>query len=85
MQNNPAYYKILSPPNLNTRLLYEDVPTGILPLSELGKMAGVETPLLTSVLNISQTLLNIDFVKTGRTLRNLGLENTSASDFLKSL
>jgi opine dehydrogenase len=85
MQNNPAYYKILSPPNLNTRLLYEDVPTGILPLTELGKMAGVETPLLTSVLNISQTLLNIDFVKTGRTLRNLGLENISASDFLKSL
>jgi opine dehydrogenase len=85
MQNNPAYFKILSPPNLNTRLLYEDVPTGILPLSELGKMAGVETPLLTSVLNISQTLLNVDFVKTGRTLRNLGLANIFASDFLKSL
>jgi opine dehydrogenase len=85
MQNNPAYYKILSPRNLQTRLLYEDVPTGILPLTELGKMAGVDTPLLTSVLNISQNLLDVDFVSTGRTLRNLGLENISASDFLKSL
>ena len=81
MRNNPAYYKIKAPNTLQSRLLLEDVPTGILPLLELSKIANVETPLLNSVLHISQTLLGIDFIKKGRTLKNLGLDGYSLFDF----
>jgi len=71
MQNNPAYYKILAPSKLESRLITEDVPTGILPMVELGKISGVPTPLLQSVLHISEALLERDFNVDGRTLKNL--------------
>lgn len=83
MRNNPAYYKILAPKTLYSRLLTEDVPTGILPLTELGKLAQVATPLMSSVFDISQALLRTDFRKTGRTLKNLGLEKISLHDLVK--
>lgn len=71
MQNNPAYYKILAPSKLESRLITEDVPTGILPMVELGKIARVPTPLLQSVLYISEALLERNFELEGRTLKNL--------------
>lgn len=73
MRNNPAYYNIKAPGSIFARQLTEDIPTGLIPLIELGKAAGVETPLMSSVVNICQTLLNIDFITTGRTLLNMGL------------
>lgn len=83
MQNNPAYFKILSPINLNSRLLIEDIPTGILPLIELGKLANVETPLLEALLCISQSVLDVDLISSGRTLINLGIDNIDKDEFLK--
>jgi opine dehydrogenase len=85
IKNNNAYYKILAPNNLHNRLMLEDVPTGILPLIELGRMANVKTPLMDAVLNISETLLRVDFRKNGRTLKNLGLNNLAKDDFIKQL
>lgn len=75
MKNNPAYYKILAPPQLDSRLLTEDIPTGILPLIEIGKLLNVPTPLLNSVYHIISSLLKTDFTIEGRTLKNLGIEN----------
>lgn len=85
IKNNPAYYKILAPQSLHSRLLLEDIPTGILPLVELGHLAGVKTPLMESVLNIAQALLKIDFRKEGRTLQNLGISDTSINGFVNQL
>lgn len=85
IRNNPAYYKILAPQSLHSRLLLEDIPTGILPLIELGRMARVQTPLMESILTISQTLLKVDFKQQGRTLNNLGLAGLSINDFLQKL
>lgn len=85
MKNNPAYYKILAPNTLQSRLLLEDIPTGILPMMELAKLAGVETPLMQAVFTMSEQLLDRDFRFTGRTLRNLGLDHKSIEDIIKSL
>lgn len=85
MKNNPAYYKILAPNHLDSRLLTEDVPTGILPLLELGKISGVPTPLMESVLNISQTLLMRSFQEEGRTLKNLFPDDFNMDSIIKRL
>jgi opine dehydrogenase len=85
IRNNPAYYKILAPNTLYTRLLLEDIPTGIVPMIELGKIAGVETPLMNSILTISQSLVRKNFIASGRTLKNLGLNGINKNDFLKML
>jgi opine dehydrogenase len=85
MRNNPAYHKIQAPTTLHSRLLLEDVPTGIMPMAELGMLAAVPTPLLHAVHHMAQGLLGIDFSATGRTLHNLGLAGRSAQDLLRDL
>jgi len=85
MKNNPAYYKILAPVALNSRLLTEDIPTGVLPLIEIARLLNVPTPLLSSVYNIVSGLLKTDFKQEGRTLRNLGLENIDIKDFIRKI
>jgi opine dehydrogenase len=85
VKNNPAYYKIPAPTSLNCRMLLEDIPTGILPMVELGRYAGVQTPLMNSVLHISQTLLKRDFTTDGRTLANLGIDKMTLQEFTRQL
>lgn len=83
MRNNPAYHDIKSPSTIFTRQLTEDIPTGVLPIMELGKVAGIDTPLLESMINICEGLLNMDLHTNGRSLKNLGLEGMNKEDILK--
>ena len=85
MINNPAYYAIKSPSTIFTRQLTEDIPTGVLPIVELGKVAGVDVPLMESMINICSALLQIDFRKSGRSLENIGLSNMSKEEILNFL
>ena len=85
MVNNPSYYAIKSPSTIFTRQLTEDIPTGVLPIVELGKVAGVDVSLMESMINICSTLLQIDFRRNGRTLKHLGLANMTKEEILKHL
>lgn len=82
IKNNPAYYDILAPSSIYTRQLMEDLPTGVLPIYELGRVAGLEMPLFKSMIDICSTLLNIDFITDGRSLKNLGLANLSKEEII---
>ena len=82
MRNNPAYHDIKSPSTIFTRQLTEDIPTGVLPILELGKAAGVDTPLLQSMVYLCEALLNMDIHTNGRTLKNLGLEGKTKDEIL---
>lgn len=83
MKNNPAYYDIKAPGSIFTRQLTEDIPTGVLPIMELGKIAGVKTPLLESMVIIIEGLLDIDLHSEGRSLKKLGIEGMCKKDILK--
>lgn len=82
MKNNPAYHDIKAPGSIFTRQLTEDIPTGVLPIMELGKAAGVYVPLLTSMVNTIEALLDLDMHTNGRSLKNLGLEGKSKEEVL---
>lgn len=82
MRNNPAYHDIKSPSTIFTRQLTEDIPTGVLPIMELGKAAGVGTPLLESMIHICEALLNMDLHSNGRNLKNLGLDGKNKQEIL---
>ena len=82
MRNNPAYHDIKSPSTIFTRQLTEDIPTGVLPIMELGKAAGVATPLLESMIHICEALLGQDLHSNGRNLNNLGLAGKSKQEIL---
>lgn len=85
MRNNPAYHDIKSPSTIFTRQLTEDIPTGVLPIMELGEAAGVEVPLLRSMVDICSRLLRIDFKKDGRTLEHLGLSGKTKDEIISYL
>lgn len=85
MVNNPAYFDIMSPRKLTSRQLAEDIPTGVLPIVELGRLAGVDVKLFESLLNITEGLLNVDFTANGRTLKRLGLLGLDKHSILKQI
>lgn len=82
MRNNPAYHDIKSPSSIFTRQLTEDIPTGVLPIMELGCAAGVNTPLLESMIHICEALLGQDLHTNGRNLKNLGLEGKTKQEII---
>ncbi len=85
MRNNPAYHDIKSPSTIFTRQLMEDIPTGVLPIMELGNAAGVDTPLLHSMVCICEGLLDMDLRTNGRTLKNLGLSGLNKNEVLHAV
>lgn len=85
MVNNPAYHDILAPGEIFVRQLTEDIPTGLVPMSELGKIAGVKTPIMDSLIELASALLNIDFRLNGRNFNKLGLSNLSKKELEDSL
>lgn len=85
MQNNPAYYEILAPKSIYCRQITEDIPMGIIPFAELGKVAGVPTPLFDSLITMCSILLERDFMAEGRTLDRIGLGALSKEEILKKI
>lgn len=85
MHNNPAYYDILAPTTIECRQITEDIPTGIIPLSELGKVAGVPTPLFDSLITMCSVLLGRDFTSEGRTLERLGLAGLTKDEIIQKI
>jgi len=85
MQNNPAYYEILAPTSIECRQITEDIPTGIIPMAELGRAAHVATPMFDALITMCSTLLQRNFTAEGRTLKNLGLEKMCVSEILKAI
>ncbi len=72
-----TYDGIGSPSSLEHRYVLEDVPTGLVPISNLGTLVGVETPAIDAVINIACQLYRRDFWHSGRNLEGLGLEGLS--------
>lgn len=73
LHNNPFYRGLPAPTTLNMRYLTEDIPTGLVPFSELGKAVGVETRNIDMLINMASKELKVDFREKGRNLQRLGL------------
>jgi len=62
------------------RYLDEDVPTSLVPISSIGKKFNVQTPTIDSVIHLASILSNKDYMKEGRTVERLHLENLTLKD-----
>ncbi len=78
---NPAYAGIVGQKSLRTRYVLEDIPTGLVPMIELGRLHGLAMPRMELMARLGEYLLEEDFFATGRTLSNLGLEGMSPKEF----
>ncbi len=70
---NPVYSSIKAESDLDSRYLTEDVPFGLVPIEDMGKMAGVEMPICSSLITLANSLLDRDFRAIGQTLGSIGL------------
>lgn len=77
IQHNEAYASIKAPTNIQVRYVTEDVPMSLVPISTLGRIAGVATPNIDAVIQLTSTIYGRDFRAEGRNSKNLGLEGMS--------
>ncbi|MCQ4635287.1 NAD/NADP octopine/nopaline dehydrogenase family protein [Anaerovorax odorimutans] len=68
------------PNNLDSRYLVEDTSYTLVAAISLAEVAGVETPLMKSILYLANALKDEDYMKTGRNLKRMGLENKTVED-----
>ena len=74
-----------APARLDARYVTEDVPFGLVPLSELGRLAGVATPIALGLSQVASAALGRDFFREGRTLERMGLEGRSLDAILSAV
>ena len=85
--NNIAYcgHGTDSPSSMKYRYLTEDVPFLLVPAAALGKSLGVNTPTMDGLIHMASVIIGEEYKKTGRTLEEIGWQETSALDFLRSM
>jgi opine dehydrogenase len=85
MTSVPNYRHSLSPKTLNHRFFYEDVACSLVPFEQLARIAGKETPVLSSMISLATCVVGEDFRKTGRTLESLKLGDFDQSEMVRFL
>ena len=77
-----VYGTIKAEKQLGSRYLTEDLPYGLVPWEDMGRLTGVETPIISSLINLGDALLGRDFRAEGLTLARLGLDGLTINQLL---
>ncbi|WP_302620036.1 NAD/NADP-dependent octopine/nopaline dehydrogenase family protein [uncultured Oscillibacter sp.] len=85
LQHNKAYVGLKSPSSLNHRFFIEDTLCGIVPLASIGRMMGVETPIMDAYINIASVVCGRDFRAEGRTAERLGLAGKTLEEIYEMI
>jgi len=72
-QKIPIEQVSIGPRTLKDRYITEDIPYGLVPMSQLGRKLGIATPLINAFIEIASVMNEEDYRKTGRTLEAIGL------------
>lgn len=75
--------RLTGPPALDSRYLRENIPFGLFPLVELGRVAGVEMPVARSLVDLAKAILGPGLLESPRTLGSLGLDGLSVDAIVK--
>ena len=73
---------IKGPHTIHDRYITEDLPYGLVPTVELGRLLGMRLPVIESLVNLGSVVCGADYWHTGRTLESLGLARRSKADIL---
>jgi opine dehydrogenase len=85
LQSNPSYRNIQAPATLDHRYLWEDVPMGLVPISDAGDAVGVDTPAINHLIDKASEILGRDFRNEGRILTKLGLTRNRLKEQLANI
>ncbi|MCD5413840.1 MAG: NAD/NADP octopine/nopaline dehydrogenase family protein [Clostridiales bacterium] len=73
LSETECYWEIKAPPTMNTRYLFEDVPQSLVPISDMGRCLGINTPTIDSVIQIASIIHDTDYYKDGRKVIDMGI------------
>ena len=82
IHSNQGYKGIGAPKELYSRYFWEDIPTGVLPMLDLGLHFDVPMPVLSSTYELCKHMFEKDWVAEGRSVHSLGLSHLSAKELL---
>ena len=85
IRSNPAYQGIKAPTTLHHRYIWEDIPTGLVPISSFGDALGILTPHIDYLINEGCNVLNMDLRESGRTIEKLGLSKENLNIELEEI
>ncbi|WP_313524141.1 NAD/NADP octopine/nopaline dehydrogenase family protein [Anaerotignum sp.] len=77
-----VFTQIKGPTSCTARYFTEDISTGLVLWSDLGKVANVPTPNIDAVITLGGSLLQMDFRKIGLTLEKLGFGGKSLEQII---
>ena len=85
LHNNPVYgeHGPDSPSSMAHRYISEDVPFLLVPVSQFGALADVDTPTINSIIHLAEIVNDTKYRKTGRTLKSMGLEEMALQEILE--
>lgn len=85
--HNPVYcgHGKDSPSAMKHRYLTEDVPYLLAPVSGLGRLLGIPTPVIDSVILLAGIVNNADYFSTGITLEDLGFKGLSGTAIINTV
>lgn len=73
------------PHTINNRYITEDIPVGCHVYHELGKKFGVKTPVVDSMINLANAMLETNFYESGYSLDYLGIGHMTKDEMLQYL
>ena len=79
-QNSDPNRWIKAPKSIDHRFFNEDIPYGLVLLSELGRLAGVPTPACDAVVELASIATGKEFRSEGLTLERLGIAKLSIGE-----
>ena len=74
------YFYTEGPNTLDHRYLTEDTPYSLVAMSNIAKIAKVETPLMDSIINLAGALMDKNYWVIGRNLHKMGIYGMSLED-----
>ena len=70
---------------LNSRYIEEDIPFLVVPAAEIGKICGVETPIMNLCTELAGLIHGKDYREIGFSLEKMGLSELSKEEILKKI
>jgi opine dehydrogenase len=82
LQTTYCYQDLGAPASLDHRYVFEDVPTGLVPITAIGNQTGVPTPTIRTTVDLASHLTGMDYWHTGRNADYLGISGLSTMELL---
>ncbi|RDY27894.1 hypothetical protein CHL78_007785 [Romboutsia weinsteinii] len=83
--NSEVFTAIKGPVSCTSRYFTEDISSGLVLWSSIGKAIGVPTPNIDAVITLGSSLLERDFYEEGLTLDKLGLDGLNKEELIKNV